>query len=78
MVNKNHVRVLLSFILMLSTVVTAVVVAEVRATIDRNPVRVNETFELTLHMNSAPVTRPPLKGLPAELEIVRSTNFYRI
>ncbi|MFT5452300.1 MAG: hypothetical protein ACI9N9_001791 [Enterobacterales bacterium] len=77
MVNKSHVMVLFSFILMLSTAVTAVVQAEVRATIDRNPVRVNETFELTLHMNSAPVTRPPLKGLPKELEIVRSTNFYQ-
>jgi len=62
---------------MLSTAVTTIIQAEVRASIDRNPVRVNETFELTLHMNSAPVTRPPLTGLPAELEIVRSTNFYQ-
>jgi hypothetical protein len=77
LVDKNHVKVLFSFILMLSTVVTALIQAEVRATIDRNPIRVNETFELTLHMNSAPVTRPPLIGLPAELEIVRSTNFYQ-
>ncbi len=57
--------------------VTTLVQAEVRATIDRSPVRVNETFELTLHMNSAPVTRPPLKGLPTDIEIVRSTNFYQ-
>jgi len=51
--------------------------AEVSSTIDRNPVRVNETFELTLHMETAPVSRPPLKGLPDVFEIVRSTNFYQ-
>ena len=55
----------------------SVLSAEVATTVDRNPVRVNETFELTLHMESAPISRPPLEGLPEEFEIIRSTNFYQ-
>ncbi len=51
--------------------------AEVSVSIDRDPVRVNETFEFTLNMETAPVTRPPLTGLPKEFEIVRSSNFYQ-
>jgi len=57
--------------------ISSVVNAGVSTSIDRSPVRVNETFELTLHMESAPVSRPPLKGLPEELEIIRSSNFYQ-
>jgi len=69
---RFHYALIILFLLL-----TSVVSAEVSSTIDRNPVRVNETFELTLHMESAPVSRPALEGLPEAFEIVRSTNFYQ-
>ena len=52
-------------------------ISAVDVSIDRNSVRVNETFELTLNMESAPVDQPELIGLPGELEVLRSSNFYR-
>ena len=76
MVN-NHNSTLIKNLFLISLFLTSSLLsAEVSTTIDRNPVRVNETFELTLHMESAPITRPPLEGLPEEFEIIRSTNFY--
>jgi len=56
---------------------TAVTNSAVKATVDRNPVRVNETFELTIHLKTAPVNKPELVGLPVELEVQRSSNFYK-
>ncbi len=73
MVNKRYYFILTVFCLC----ITSIVAADVSTSIDRNPVRVNETFELTLHMDSSPVSRPPLKGLPEELEVIRSSNFYQ-
>jgi len=72
-VNKSNNFILI--ILFLLT--TSIVEAAVSISIDRNPLRVNETFELTLHMDSAPVSRPPLEGLPEALSIIRSSNFYQ-
>jgi len=71
---KNNLSILL---IIISLLFTSIVAAEVSSSIDRNPVRVNETFELTLHMETAPVSKPPLEGLPKELEIIRSSNFYQ-
>lgn len=73
MVNKGCNLVLIILFLLS----TSLVEAAVSTTIDRNPIRVNETFELTLHMENAPVSRPPLKGLPEALSIIRSSNFYQ-
>jgi len=56
---------------------SSAVKADVSASIDRSPVRVNETFELSLNMETAPVSRPQLTGLPDAFEIIRSTNFYQ-
>ncbi|MCP4411324.1 MAG: protein BatD [Gammaproteobacteria bacterium] len=73
MVNKgNNIILIILFLL-----TTSMVEAAVSISIDRNPIRVNETFELTLHMESAPVSRPPLEGLPAAISIIRSSNFYQ-
>ncbi|PCJ45995.1 MAG: hypothetical protein COA74_14660 [Gammaproteobacteria bacterium] len=73
----KHIGLVILLTLLATVISTTGIQAEVKATLDRNPVRVNETFELTLHMASTPVTRPPLKGLPKELEIVRSSNFFQ-
>ncbi len=73
MVNKGSNFILI----MLFLLTTSMVEAAVSTSIDRNPIRVNETFELTLHMESAPVSRPPLEGLPAAISIIRSSNFYQ-
>ncbi|RKZ99653.1 MAG: hypothetical protein DRQ47_10680, partial [Gammaproteobacteria bacterium] len=73
MVIKHYHLFLIIILLMQSLVING----EVASTIDRNPVRVNETFELTLHMDTAPISRPPLEGLPPEFEIVRSSSFYQ-
>ncbi|MCP3675371.1 MAG: protein BatD, partial [Gammaproteobacteria bacterium] len=69
---RFHYALIILFLLL-----TSAVSAGISSTIDRNPVRVNETFELTLHMKTAPVSRPALEGLPEAFEIVRSTNFYQ-
>ena len=73
MVTRYYSYALLLILLSL----TSIIQAGISSSVDRNPVRVNETFELTLHMETAPVDRPLLKGLPDEFEIIRNTNFYQ-
>ena len=45
--------------------------------VDRSSVRVNETFELTVNMQNTPVNQPEITGMPADLQILRSSNFFR-
>ena len=73
MVRNKYSFVLLTIVICLANSVNAAV----SSSIDRNPVRVNETFELTLHMESAPVDKPSLEGLPEDFEVIRSTNFFQ-
>lgn len=66
-------RILLIALVTLHTSLTMAV----DVSIDRNSVRVNETFELTINMESTPVNQPELTGMPGDLEVLRSSNFYR-
>ena len=73
MVMKTLVQLLLLLIIALNTSLSWAV----DVSIDRSSVRVNETFELTINMETTPVNQPELVGLPGDLEVLRSSNFYR-
>ena len=70
-------KTLYTAILTLLFILTTQTMLALEVTIDRNPVRVNETFELTIHMDTAPVNQPELIGMPGDLEVLRNSNFYR-
>ena len=70
-------KTLYTAILTLLFILTTTDMLALEVTIDRNPVRVNETFELTIHMDTAPVNQPELIGMPGDLEVLRNSNFYR-
>ena len=71
------VKSLTSKLLVAVMVLQASLLMAVDVSIDRNAVRVNETFELTINMESTPVNQPELTGMPGDLEVLRSSNFYR-
>ncbi|MBT8449537.1 MAG: BatD family protein [Gammaproteobacteria bacterium] len=73
MVAKSMIRLLTLFALILSNMA----VAAASITIDRNTVRVNETFELTVNLSNQPDELPDLSSLPDDLEILSNNNFYR-
>lgn len=60
--------------LVLLVVMPASVFASVTATIDRNPIHVNETFTLEIHSDNTDADAPDLKQLPAGLTILRRNN----
>ncbi len=66
----------LRFLLAISILQTSLLLG-VEVSIDRNSVRVNETFELTINMDTTPDDQPELTGMPGDLEVLRSSNFYR-
>ena len=63
--------------LLLAVLLCSVIVEAAYVTVDRTTVRVNETFELTINMDTAPVNQPEITGMPGDLQILRSSNFYR-
>ena len=72
MVINSSIRFIIVLTIFLSSILEAAVV-----TVDRSSVRVNETFELTVNMQTAPVNQPEITGMPGDLQILRSSNFYR-
>lgn len=73
MVINSVIRILL----VLAVLLCSVIVEAAFVTVDRTTVRVNETFELTINMDTAPVNQPEITGMPGDLQILRSSNFYR-
>ena len=65
------------FVILLTVLLISVAIEAAYVTVDRSTVRVNETFDLTVNMETAPVNQPEITGLPGDLQILRSSNFYR-
>ena len=71
------INAVIRVILLLAILLSSWVVNAAYVTVDRSTVRVNETFDLTINMETAPVNQPEISGMPGDLEILRSSNFYR-